>query len=101
MTRLFFLISGCIAFVDSLNNFLVQGRADTLKVFRKIVRDRDAKVVPFDPYASGSVAWQATVPKDLHSRDFHKSMRRQHSMKVTSSGGAESGRKSPHPGSCC
>lgn len=44
MTRIFFLLSGCIAFVDSLNNFLVQGRADTLKVLRKIVRDRDAKV---------------------------------------------------------
>ncbi|KAL6740734.1 hypothetical protein Aduo_014059 [Ancylostoma duodenale] len=95
MTRLFFLLSGCIAFVDSLNNFLVQGRADTLKVLRKIVRDRDAKVVPFDPYASGNVAWQATTPKDLHSREFQKAMEGQQSIKVASSRGAESGHCKP------
>ncbi|EYB89606.1 hypothetical protein Y032_0230g2983 [Ancylostoma ceylanicum] len=92
MTRLFFLLSGCIAFVDSLNNFLVQGRADTLKVLRKIVRDRDAKVVPFDPFPNANVAWQATVPKDLQSRKLHKSFRGQQSTKVASAGRAESGR---------
>ncbi|KAK6750036.1 hypothetical protein RB195_002186 [Necator americanus] len=92
MTRILSLFSICVAFVDSLNNLLVQGRAHTLRALRKIVRERDATVVPFDPFASPRVAWEISPSKDDRSRVFGKTMKKQHSKESEHGNAAESSR---------
>uniref|UniRef100_A0A7I4YLG1 HMA domain-containing protein n=1 Tax=Haemonchus contortus TaxID=6289 RepID=A0A7I4YLG1_HAECO len=91
MARIFVLLTTWIAFVHSLNDFLVQGRADTLKVLRRIIRERDARVIPHDPFANSQVAWQTTVPRDTFLRDFHSAMEVERSKRDISNAVIESG----------
>ncbi|WKY04178.1 hypothetical protein Q1695_005283 [Nippostrongylus brasiliensis] len=71
MARVVVLFTTWIAFVHSFSDMLVQGRSDTLKVLRKIIREREAKVMPHDPFASPQMAWQASVSRDINSRRLH------------------------------
>ncbi|KAK5965363.1 hypothetical protein GCK32_015675 [Trichostrongylus colubriformis] len=90
MARVFFLLTTWIAFVHSLNDFLVQGRSDTLKVLRKIIREREAKIIPHDPLAHSQLAWEVTVPRDVASRDFHSAMEVERSKRDISTAVIES-----------
>uniref|UniRef100_A0A1I7XHV7 Glucosylceramidase n=1 Tax=Heterorhabditis bacteriophora TaxID=37862 RepID=A0A1I7XHV7_HETBA len=79
MTRLLFVLTTCAAFVHSLNNFLVQGRADTLRVY------------PHDPFSGSVPAWQPVVPKDVAVRSFHKAAQTERGRRDISNAVIESG----------
>uniref|UniRef100_A0A183FFQ9 Transposable element Tc3 transposase n=1 Tax=Heligmosomoides polygyrus TaxID=6339 RepID=A0A183FFQ9_HELPZ len=95
MTRLVVVLTTCMAFVHSLNDFLVQGRSDTLRVLRKIIRERDAKPtnfrIPRDPFANSQMAWEAIVPRDVATRNFHSAVEVERSKRDISNAVIESG----------